>query len=62
MSAINITEAAHDYLADLLSDRAKAGEIDGTWLSARLPAYISEAIAFATTQSAPAMAAATPAA
>ena len=53
---------AAQYLADLLIDRAKAGEIDGTWLSARLPAYISEAIAFATTHSAPAMAAATPAA
>jgi len=40
---------AAQHLADLLSERAETAEIDGTWLLARLPAYIREAIAFATT-------------
>jgi putative ATP-dependent endonuclease of the OLD family len=53
---------AAQHLVDLLSERARTGEIDGAWLSARLPAYIREAITFATTPPAPAVAAAAPAA
>lgn len=52
---------AAQHLADLLSEYARTGEIDGTWLSARLPAYIKEAIAFATTPPTPAVVAAAPA-
>lgn len=40
---------AAQHLADLLSGKSKKGEIDGAWLSARLPTYIKNALAFATT-------------
>lgn len=48
---------AAQYLADLLSESAKTGKIDGAWLSVRLPAYIKKAIAFATAPPEPAIAA-----
>lgn len=53
---------AAQHLADMLSENAKTGKIDGAWLSARLPAYIKEAIVFATTPPAPVAVAAAPAA
>lgn len=40
---------AAQHLAELLSEYAAEGTINGDWLSARLPAYIREAIAYATT-------------
>lgn len=46
---------AAQYLADLLSDRVAKGEIDADWLRKRLPSYITQAIAFVTTSSQPAV-------
>ena len=37
------------YLAELLAEKQSNGEIDATWLIARLPIYIREAITYATT-------------
>ena len=39
---------AAQYLAELLTDRKAKGEIDAAWLTARLPNYIKEAVAYAT--------------
>lgn len=48
---------AAQHLTDLLNEHTIKGEIDGAWLSARLPAYIRDAIFFATTPPVPAVAA-----
>lgn len=40
---------AAQYLAEILTIKQCKGEIDGAWLTARLPTYLKEAIAFATT-------------
>ena len=40
---------AAQYLAELLTEKMTKGEIDDTWLPARLPSYLKSAIDFATT-------------
>lgn len=44
---------AAQHLVDLLNEHARKGEIDNAWLTARLPAYIRDAISYATTPPAP---------
>ncbi len=41
------------YLAELLTEKKTKGEIDDVWLAARLPSYVKNAIAFATTPTPP---------
>jgi putative ATP-dependent endonuclease of the OLD family len=40
---------AAQYLAELLSEKKTKGDLDTAWLQARLPDYVTNAIAFATT-------------